>query len=359
MTSAPLLSYIVLSYNYEKYIGTTIRSILDQTMQDFEIVVVDDASSDGSLDVIKGFDDQRIRLLVNENNRGAALSYNRALDAVRGEWLVNLDADDWIAPQKAEVQLAAVAANPHLDIIGTYVNFVDSAGAPHPRAPEFEAYSNVPREFGLVDNWIAANYLCRSSTMVRRSTHIRLGYVEPSMISAPDYEFWTRALREDCCFLVVPQPLTFSRVHSKGVTHADPVGKLLELTYAMLRNLVPLAEARALNPSLERIIAWAARHPQLSDLRPIEAYRLLGMLMTSPPLDDFASFRAALSAPEGDQALINAGRRCLILHGEGSSLSLYARKLERDIEAYIEAREYWRQRSETRKRASLWSLIKG
>jgi glycosyltransferase involved in cell wall biosynthesis len=359
MTQAPLLSYIVLSYNYENYIGQTIRSILAQTVQDFEIIVVDDASRDGSQEVVRSFNDQRIRLLINENNMGGAWSYNRAIEAARGEWLVNLDADDWIAPQKAEVQLAAVATNPQLDIIGTYVNFVDSTGAPHPRAMEFEAFLNMPHELGQVDSWIGTNSLCRSSTMVRRSTHIQLGCFDPFMVSAPDYEFWTRALREDCCFLVVPQPLTFSRVHSKGVTHADPVGKLLELTYAMLRNLIPLAEARALNPSLERIIAWAARHPQLSDLRPIETYRLLGMLMTSPPLDDFVSFRAALSAPESDQVLINVGRRCLLLCGEGSSLSLYARKLERDIEAYIEAREYWRLRSETRKRASFWNLIRG
>jgi glycosyltransferase involved in cell wall biosynthesis len=359
MTKAPLLSYIVLSYNYENYIGQTIRSILAQTVQDFEIIVVDDASRDGSQEVVRSFNDQRIRLLINENNMGGAWSYNRALEAARGEWLVNLDADDWIAPQKAEVQLAAVATNPQLDIIGTYVNFVDSAGAPHPRAMEFESFSNMPHELGHVDSWIGTNSLCRSSTMVRRSTHIHLGFFDPFMVSAPDYEFWTRALRGGCHFWVVPQRLTFSRVHAKGVTHADPLGKLLELTYAMLRNLVPLAEARALNPSLEHIVAWTAKHPQLSELRPIEAYRLLGMLMTSPPLDEFTSFRRALSTLESDQALINAGRRCLILYGEGSSLNLYARKLERDIEAYIEAREYWRQRCETRKWTSFWSLIRG
>jgi hypothetical protein len=68
MTEFPLLSFIVLSYNYENYIGQTIRSILAQTVQDFEVVVVDDASKDTSREVVAAFIDPRIRLLVNERN---------------------------------------------------------------------------------------------------------------------------------------------------------------------------------------------------------------------------------------------------------------------------------------------------
>ncbi|MGB8127769.1 MAG: glycosyltransferase family 2 protein, partial [Pseudolabrys sp.] len=70
-------------------------------MQDFEIVVVDDASTDASVEVIRSYNDPRIRLFVNDHNIGGAASYNRAVKATRGEWLVNLDADDWIAPNKA------------------------------------------------------------------------------------------------------------------------------------------------------------------------------------------------------------------------------------------------------------------
>ena len=139
MSDTPLLSYIVLSYNYEHYIDQTIRSILRQTVQDFEIVVVDDCSKDNSVEVVKSFRDPRIRVLCNEKNLGGAGSYNRAVFlAARGEWLVNLDADDWIAPQKAEAQLEFAAQNPHLDIIGSYVVFLDADGAPHPNAEVLE-----------------------------------------------------------------------------------------------------------------------------------------------------------------------------------------------------------------------------
>ena len=121
MTAAPKLSFIVLSYNYEHYIGATLRSILAQTVQDFEVVVVDDCSSDGSRALVRSFNDPRIHLIENEQNLGGAGSYNVAVQAARGEWLVNLDADDWIAPEKCAVQLAAADADPTLDIIGTWI----------------------------------------------------------------------------------------------------------------------------------------------------------------------------------------------------------------------------------------------
>jgi GT2 family glycosyltransferase len=319
VSAAPLLSYIVLSYDYERYIGTTLQSILDQTIQDFEVLVIDDASHDASVQVVRGFGDPRIRLLLNEHNLGGAASYNRAVEAARGEWLVNLDADDWVAPQKAEVQLSVAEADPDLDIIGTWVSIVDSEGRPHPRAQELEALIDQPYEFGRLDTWVGANHLCRSSTMVKRTTHLRIGLDDPTMVRAPDYELWTRALRAGCRFGLVPEKLTFLRLQPHGVTHSDRVGTLLEMSYAMLRNLVPHAESRALLPSYERMVTWLARNPNLSALRPAEAHRLLGMLITSPPLGDYASFRAVLGADDADPTLASIGRRCLALMGDGAA----------------------------------------
>lgn len=347
MTHPPLLSYIVLSYNYEMYIGATIRSILQQTVQDFEIVVVDDASRDQSREIVSAFGDPRIHLLTNERNMGGAWSYNRAVTAARGEWLVNLDADDWIAPRKAEIQMEALAADPELDIIGTYVTLLDAKGDPHPQASELETNCNAALDLNTIDPWVGRNPLCRSSTMVRRAAHLRIGLDDPAMVRAPDYELWTRALREGCRFAVIPERLTFLRLQPGSVTFGDPTGTLLEISYAMLRNLVPLAEDRALLPSLQRMIEWVARHEQLSALPPVEACRLLGMMMIgSPPTGDFSTFRAALSDPQSDPALARLGRRCQVfLRGDmiGGDTT---EKLLCDVEAYIEARDYWQHQAE-------------
>jgi Glycosyltransferases involved in cell wall biogenesis len=351
MSAKPLLSYIVLSYNYERYIDKTIRSILNQTVQDFEIVVVDDCSKDNSVNIVQSFRDPRICVLLNEQNMGGAASYNRAVTAARGEWLVNLDADDWIAPHKAERQLAVAAANPHLDIIGTYVSMIDQDGCPHPNADTLEEAINQPHEFGRVDTWIGANHLCRSSTMVRNAAHQRIGLDDPDMVRAPDYELWTRALREGCGIAIIPEKLTFLRVHSNGVTHADPLGSLLEITYAMLRNLIPLAEKRALQPSIAQIIRWVAQQEQLSRLSPTGRYRLLGMLMQSTTVGDFASFKAELQNTEENTGSETAGRRCLALMDKGTPLYQELSKLSKDVEAYVGARDYWRSQSEMWQRA--------
>jgi glycosyltransferase involved in cell wall biosynthesis len=305
---APLLSFIVLSYNYQNYIGTTIRSILDQTVQDFEIIVVDDASTDASREVVRGFGDSRIRLLVNERNLGGAGSYNVAVQAARGEWLVNLDADDWIAPEKCAMQLDAVSRDPALDIIGTWVRAIGADGGPHPTAEAIEQSWNSDYNLNSVETWIGLNSLCRSSAMVRRSAHLRIGLDDPGMVRAPDYELWTRALAAGCRFGLVHQPLTYHRLHGGGVTRGDPAGTLLEIGYAMARNLAPLAERRALFDSLTSIVSWIATNRDLSLLTPQQAVRLIGTLVMRPPLPDFLSFRAALLAPEPDPTLERIGR---------------------------------------------------
>jgi glycosyltransferase involved in cell wall biosynthesis len=343
VTGHPLLSFIVLSYNYERYIGQTIRSILDQTVQDFEIIVVDDASKDMSREVVAGFNEPRIRLLVNEQNLGGAGSYNRAILAARGEWLVNLDADDWILPQKSRVQLDALSRDPTLAIIGTHVLFVDADGAPHPRRAEMEAFTNHNLDLNRIDSWIDRNLLCRSSTMVRREAHLAVGLDDPTMVRGPDYELWTRALRHGCRIAVVPEPLTMYRLHARGVTHVDQLGTFLELSYAMLRNLVPLIEARALWSSFAAILTWVAGHEQLAYLTPGARYRLLGSMLMSPALPDFAGFVDMLQAEEAAHSpLAEAGRRCLALLRANPATE----RLKSDNAAFIGARDWWHDQAD-------------
>ena len=341
MTENPLLSFIVLSYNYKNYIGQTIRSILDQTVQDFEIVVVDDASKDASRDVVAAFNDPRIRLLVNEQNLGGAGSYNRAVSAARGEWLVNLDADDWIAPEKSAVQLDALAADPTLDIIGTHIACVDLDGNPHAQRDVIEAYTNHDLDLNRIDSWVGQNAICRSSTMVRRAAHLRIGLDDPSMVRAPDYELWTRALRHGCHFGMVRQPLTFYRLHARGVTFGNPHGTFLELSHAMLRNLVPLAEAHALWPTFSEIAHWIGEQPELARLTPGERYRLLGATLISPELPDFFGFMTFIRADADDHRFAEDGRRCLALLRANPRTD----KLVTDNKAFIGARDWWHDQS--------------
>ena len=336
--SHPKLSFIVRSYNYEAYIGQTIRSILDQTVQEFEIVVIDDASSDGSCAIVSSFGDPRIRLLVNEQNQGSAASNSQAVRAATGDYLVNVDADDWIAPRKSELQLAFLAHH-KVHVVGTYVTFVDSEGEPHARTAELSGLINRPHELNSIDGWMGQNNLTRSSTMVERAAHLRVGLDDPAMKRACDYELWTRFLRAGYRFGVVPEQLTYYRLHPHGVTHADPRGTLLEMSYAMLRNLVPLIEQRAEYQSLVRMMGWITSHDSFTSLHPIEQYRLLGMAITSRNFASFNEFSRVLSDNERNVVNDMIGRKFHAIATDRTVIS----KLTTDISDYIAARDYWLQ----------------
>ena len=109
--SSPLVSIIIPCYNAEQYVAEAIQSALDQTYPNCEIIVIDDGSTDGSLDVIKTFSD-RVRWETGPN-RGGCVARNRGLELARGEWIQFLDADDRITPEKIESQIQIVRKASH------------------------------------------------------------------------------------------------------------------------------------------------------------------------------------------------------------------------------------------------------
>jgi glycosyltransferase involved in cell wall biosynthesis len=114
MSEAPTVSVLMTAYNRAKYIGMAIESVLASTFRDFELVVVDDGSTDGTQDIVKGFAtrDSRIRFHQNETNLGDYPNRNRAASLARGKWLKYVDADDYIYPHGLEVLVSTMAKFP-------------------------------------------------------------------------------------------------------------------------------------------------------------------------------------------------------------------------------------------------------
>ena len=100
-----LISIVMPSYNTDKYIENSINSVINQTYTNWELIIVDDCSSDNTDEIIRGFDDIRIRYVKNDRNSGAAISRNRALRLAQGRWIAFLDSDDLWRPEKLEKQL--------------------------------------------------------------------------------------------------------------------------------------------------------------------------------------------------------------------------------------------------------------
>lgn len=101
-----LVSVIMPSWNTSNFIAESIQSVIDQTYENWELIIVDDCSTDNTDEVVARFTDKRIRYFKNEKNNGAALSRNRALREARGEWIAFLDSDDLWSPKKLEHQIS-------------------------------------------------------------------------------------------------------------------------------------------------------------------------------------------------------------------------------------------------------------
>lgn len=123
--TAPALSVVMAAWNAQAHISRAIHSVLNQTWEDFEFVIVDDGSTDGTVEVVQGFSERRIRLLHNERNLGLATSLNRGISAARANRIVRLDADDECLPDRFEAQMQFLDKNPEVGIVGGWYSLID------------------------------------------------------------------------------------------------------------------------------------------------------------------------------------------------------------------------------------------
>lgn len=128
MNNTPLVSVNMPCYNCSKYIKQSIDSILNQTYTNFELIIIDDGSTDNSVEVIKEFSDKRIKLFENITNQGIVYSRNRAVENSKGKYIAILDSDDIAYPTRIEKQLNFMESNPDFAMTGTWFDIIDENG---------------------------------------------------------------------------------------------------------------------------------------------------------------------------------------------------------------------------------------
>ncbi len=198
------ISVIMPLYNAERFVGESIESVLTQTFRDFELIVVDDCSTDGSYAVAEEYArrDARIRLLRNERNRGAAETRNRGLDAARGEYIAFMDADDLIVPERFTLQIELLERRPEIDLCCSYgTMFFQDGRRKLLKAPRTHEEIETELLFGCPFGM--------PSAMMRRATFERSGVrLETSM--AEDYKLWAD-LSEKMRMACIPRSLFLYR----------------------------------------------------------------------------------------------------------------------------------------------------
>ncbi|MFB3389191.1 glycosyltransferase [Flavobacterium sp. LAR06] len=121
------LSVILPIYNAQQYVSEAIQSILDQTYKDFELILINDGSTDNSIEIIKTFKDPRI-VLIDQVNKGLAASLNHGLAVSKGKYIARMDADDIAYPTRFEVQMSYLVKNPEFKLVGSAVEVIDKEG---------------------------------------------------------------------------------------------------------------------------------------------------------------------------------------------------------------------------------------
>ena len=207
----PTVSVICIVYNSMAYLPETVASVLAQTLTDFELIIVDDGSSDNVAEWVSVLTDGRIKL-VSQANQGISGARNTGIQHARSEYLAFLDGDDLWEPTKLEQQVAVLAAQPEVGLVHTYVELVEQDGSRTNRVVKENASGNVLAQV-LVKNPIVTG----SVPMVRHNCFEKVGVFDPDLSFSEDWEMWAR-IAANYQFAVVKQPLTLYRVHAASAS---------------------------------------------------------------------------------------------------------------------------------------------
>lgn len=194
-TRPPRVSVVVKSFNHEKYIRHCVQSVLNQSLQDFELVITDDASTDDTVAVVQSMRDSRIKLEQLPHNHGISGAMNRALSRATGEYIAILNSDDWAVSDRLETQVAFMDAHPNIGVVFGIPTFVDdrdelTEGFNDFRAPL--AFPDFSRETWLRYFFLGQNCLCAPTALLRRDVLRRVGDYDVRLTNLQDLDYWIR-----------------------------------------------------------------------------------------------------------------------------------------------------------------------
>ena len=247
----PQITVLMAVYNGEKYLEQAIKSILWQTFTDFEFVIIDDGSTDKSPDIIKSFEDNRIKYIANEKNMGLPYSLNRGLELARGEFIVRMDADDISLPNRLQKQVTFMEENPQIAVCGS---FVKTFGG---KRDEFvHTYFTDPND--IEASLLFNTSLAHPSVMMRKSElkKYNLKYETDFKYFEEDYNLWVE-LSQKSQLANLPEVLLFYRLHEKSVTHLNTENRQAGISMIRQKQL----EKLGLNPNPENIRIHNALRP--------------------------------------------------------------------------------------------------
>jgi glycosyltransferase involved in cell wall biosynthesis len=240
----PEVSVIIPSFNHAPYIGDAVKSVLSQSHKDFELIVVDDGSTDDSLEVLAGFSDVRLKVLT-QPNKGAHAAINRGVHASNGEFLAILNSDDLYHPLRLEKALDVLRADRQVGLVGSYIEIIDqggkSLGIKHGYMDSAPWLLDDPERSFRAGNdlhqvLLTENYWSTTSNFVfSRSWFEAVGEFRPLRFTH-DWDFALR-MAKVTCMVLLPDVLMQYRVHATNTIREDRAAMIFEICWCLAMHL--------------------------------------------------------------------------------------------------------------------------
>jgi glycosyltransferase involved in cell wall biosynthesis len=221
----PKVSVIIPSYNHGKFIEAAITSVLNQSFQDFEIVISDDASKDDSIEKIKRFTDPRIKLFEFKENVGAVYNTNSCIEKARGEYIALLNSDDLWLNQKLEKQVKFLEENKNIGAVFTEALFVNEreevlTKETYQWADVFKQGNKTSGEW-LNYFFFKLNCLCHPSVMIRKEVYDKTRLYNPCFRQLPDFAMWVDLVKFTSIHILEDKLVQFKILTSSENASAD------------------------------------------------------------------------------------------------------------------------------------------
>jgi glycosyltransferase involved in cell wall biosynthesis len=213
----PKVTVLMPVYNGEKYLCEAIDSILNQTFTDFEFLIIDDGSTDKSLEIINSYQDSRIKVVQHKENLGVSEASNKGLTLAQGELIAKMDCDDISIPNRLQKQVNFLDNHHEITIVGSYVELIDSQS----KALNHQ-YKYPLTHDDIVNAMLVSNPMAQPSVMFRCSEVLDIGGYqfkkEWNGVSTEDYDLWLRIAARGHKFANIPESLVYYRNHPNSST---------------------------------------------------------------------------------------------------------------------------------------------
>jgi glycosyltransferase involved in cell wall biosynthesis len=217
--SRPAISVIMPFYNASNFLSEAVNSILGQSMKNFELIIINDASTDSSDNIIKNLKDKRIRYVHNKNRKGIVFNLNRGIELAQADLLARMDGDDVAHPQRFEKQFKFMQSHPKISLVGSYAEMIDENGKSLGKIIKPTAHEDIQRVCFFYGPFI------HPSVMYRKKAVVEAGRYREQYELTEDVDLFLRMIYEDNLTANIPELLLRYRQHGNSTSrHSKEIG---------------------------------------------------------------------------------------------------------------------------------------